>query len=97
MRQTKDYKDFQREGRKAEKRLALAILRAFDKAQEIVSINSLAVMIANKKPGDVIPDVFLEDVLIPASNIVSDTFVKGGKVGAKLVNQMNEEIESRNE
>lgn len=85
-----DYRALHAAADVVEGRLARAFARSVEKLQAGVSINDLANAIAR---GDVkgalalLPVAAVKDSLSPAGTIVRDAVIRGGKVGAEMVNE----------
>ncbi len=83
------YNELQRVARPIEGRMARAFVRSVDRMREPVSITELALALA---AGSVeaamrqFPKSLFEDSLRPVGTIARDAVLKGGQVGAKIVN-----------
>ena len=73
-----------------EPRLARAVQRALVKLREAIPLEALAAAIAAKdgrRALALIPKSTVSDALMPAGAIVRDTVIRGGRVGAEVVNR----------
>ena len=73
-----------------EPRLARAVQRALVKLREGIPLEALASAIAAKdgrRALALIPKGAVSDALMPAGAIVRDTVIRGGRVGADVVNR----------
>jgi len=72
-----------------EPRLERATLKAFDRMSSRVPVQALAEAIDARDlrtAARIIEEIAIEDALKPTDDILSDAFVKGGKVAAREVN-----------
>ena len=88
-RPPRDYAEVLAEAKRFEPRLSRAFRRSIDKMRASVSINDLAMRLAAKDVRGALalfPVVIVKDALSPAATIVRDAILRGGRVGATLLN-----------
>jgi hypothetical protein len=88
-RQTRDYKTIHAAADKLEPKLAGAFRRAVPRMRAKVRINELAAAIAAKdvkRAMKVLQGVEVAASLEPCGTVSRDAFMRGGRVGAELVN-----------
>jgi hypothetical protein len=79
-----------RAARPIERKMARAMLRAVERTREKLLINDLAMAIASrdvKAAMRMFPAALFEEPLGPVGTVARDAVVKGGKVGAEIVNK----------
>jgi len=85
-----EYRALHEAADKAESRLARAVLKALERIRGQVSINDLAMALANKdakRALALLPLATIRDALSLAAPIVRDAVLKGGRLGADQVNK----------
>ena len=88
-RQSQEYRAIHSAADKIEPRMARAYVRSTERLREPISIDELAIALSLKNVNaaiKLIPDERVEDVLSPMGTIVQDTTLKGGRIGAEVVN-----------
>ena len=88
-RQPQEYRAIHIVADKIEPRMARAYVRSVEKLQKSISINGLAMAISLRNVKSairLIPAERVKDVLSPLATIVKDTTLRGGRVGAEILN-----------
>ena len=90
-RQPSEYRHIHDVADVLEPRIERAYLKTIRTLRSRISINALAMLIAEKNPETgavLLSETDVTDTLVPASNIVRDSVLRGGRIGATEVNKV---------